>query len=85
MSARTGVKDEGFKSLIQKLPESMPPRLKSQAAAGHLVEKRAELAARAALERLAHQVHAEEEQAQPADHREHIENIHIFYLSFFLF
>lgn len=38
-----------------------------------------------ALERLAHQVHAEEEQAQPADHREHIENIHIFYLSFFLF
>ena len=31
MSARTGVKDEGFKSLIQKLPESMPPRLKSQA------------------------------------------------------
>ena len=25
------MKDEGFKSLIQKLPESMPPRLKSQA------------------------------------------------------
>ena len=54
-------------------------------AAGHLVAKGAELAARAALERLAHQVHAEEEQSQPADHREHIENIHMFYLSFFLF
>ena len=31
MSASTGVKEVGFKSCTQKLPESMPPRLRSQA------------------------------------------------------
>ena len=31
MSARTGVKELGFKSCTQTLPESMPLRLKSQA------------------------------------------------------
>lgn len=44
--------------------------------AGHFTEQALQLAARAALQGLPHQVHAEQKKTQPADHRQYIENIH---------
>ena len=52
--------------------------------AGHLVEQRAQPAARAALQRRAHQAHAEQKQRQAAEHRQKIKNIHIPSLFCFL-
>ncbi len=50
--------------------------------ARHFAEQRAELSARTALKRLSHQAHAEQKQAQPADHRQYVKNIHLhFFLS----
>lgn len=47
--------------------------------AGHLIQETAQLAAGPALQGLAHQVHAEQEQAQAAYQGQHIENIHRCY------
>ena len=51
-------------------------------AARHPIEQGAELIARAALERLTHEIHAEEEERKSADHRQYIEDIHIFSFPF---
>ena len=47
--------------------------------AGHLIQETAQLAASPALQGLAHQVHAEQEQTQAAYQGQHIENIHRCY------
>ena len=56
--------------------------------AGHLAKRRAQAAARAALESLTHYVHAEQKQAQPAYHLQRVKYVHklpslTFYNSFY--
>ena len=47
---------------------------------GHFSKQLTELSACAALQRLPHEVHAEQKQAKTADHCQKIKNIHIFFL-----
>ena len=53
--------------------------------AGHFVQQRPQPPTGPALQRLPHQIHAEQEQAQSADHRQHIENTHISLSLFYTF
>ena len=55
------------------------------ALSGHFVQQGAELIARPALQRLSHDVHAEQEQAQAADQRQRMKNVHTFLLDFTFF
>ena len=52
--------------------------------AGHFIQQRAQLAAGTAFQSLSHQIHAEQKQAQSADHGQYLKNIHSM-LSFIAF